>query len=465
MSIINPRSIGSTTDSWRGEFAATLRLAGPLALAGLLQMAIGAMDVMFIARLGPIELAGSSLAVAFQGTILWSLMGLTGSVSAVIAEAIGRKGPAVREVRRATRMAFWLSILFGLCGMALCFAGEWVMRITGQEPRVAAPASAYLDIIAWAFIPQLLANVLRNFVSALGRPFFATFIAFGMLPVNFIGNYLLVFGAYGFPEMGLEGAAWASVITGIATLGAYIVAIHSDRRLRRYHIFGNWWRSEWAAFRTILRIGCPVAITIVAEAGLFNAAAFLMGNIGALELAAHTLAINIAALAFQIPFGIGQAATIRVGYHYGARNKVAIGRAGWAAVICGLAFVAFTGGAMLFTPELLLSAWIDPTAPENRALAALSVSYLAIAAAFQLSDTVQAILMGALRGLQDTRIPMAFALVGYWGCGFTLAIYLGFDTPLSGQGIWIGLATGLSLVSIALLQRWLRREKLNLVRP
>ncbi|RKF21612.1 MATE family efflux transporter [Altericroceibacterium spongiae] len=464
MSIVHPRSIGYTADSWRAELAATVRLAAPLALAGLLQMAIGAMDVMFIARLGPLPLAGASLAVAFQGTLLWSLCGLTGSVAALIAEAVGRKGPAIREVRRATRMAFWLSVLVGLLGMVLCFNGEWIMRMTGQPPEVAMPASTYLDIIAWAFVPQLIANVLRNFVSALGRPFFATMIALAVLPVNFIGNYILIFGAFGAPEMGLEGAAWASVITGIATMAAFVLAIQHNRRLRRYHIFGNWWRPEWEGFKAIVRIGTPVAITIIAEAGLFGSAAFLMGNIGALELAAHTLALNIAALAFQIPFGIGQAAVIRVGYHYGSRNREAIGRAGWAAISCSLAFVAVTGGGMLFTPELLLSAWIDPADPANHALVALAVSYLAIAAAFQLSDALQAVAMGALRGLQDTRVPMAYAILGYWACGFTLALYLAFETPLAGLGVWIGLATGLSLVAIALMQRWIRREKLGLIR-
>ncbi|MXO65434.1 MATE family efflux transporter [Altericroceibacterium endophyticum] len=459
-----PITSGHSADSWREELAATLRLAGPLAVAGLLQMAIGAMDVMFIARLGPIELAGASLAVAFQGTMIWSLCGLTGSVAALIAEAIGRRGPAIREVRRATRMAMWQAVLFGMLAMLACFGGRWFMDITGQEPEVAAHSAVYLNIIAWAFIPQLIANVLRSFVSALGRPFFATMIALAVLPVNFVGNYILVFGAFGIPEMGLAGAAWASVVTGVVTMLAFVVAIFRDRRLKRYYVFGNIWRPEWEAFRAILKIGTPVAVTIVAEAGLFNAAAFLMGNIGALELAAHTLALNIAALAFQIPFGIGQAAVIRVGYHFGAKDRDAMGRAGWVAILCGLVFVMITGGAMLFMPRLLLSVWIDPEAPENLAMVSLAVSYLAIAAAFQLSDAVQAVAMGALRGLQDTRVPMAYALLGYWGCGFTLAAYLAFYTPLAGRGIWIGLALGLTLVAIALLQRWVRREKLGLVR-
>jgi MATE family multidrug resistance protein len=167
---------------------------------------------------------------------------------------------------------------------------------------------------------------------------------------------------------------------------SYVVAIQADRRLRRYHLFGNWWRTEWQRFGQLVRTGLPVAGTILAEAALFSGAAFLMGNIGASQLAGHTIALQVAALAFQIPFGIGQATTIRVGFHYGARDRVALGRAGWVAIAMGTGFMALTASLMTFAPKLVLGIYVDTEAAKNAALMRFAVQFMAVAAAFQLFD-------------------------------------------------------------------------------
>src|SRR5690606_30689692 len=194
-----------------------------------------------------------------------------------------------------------------------------------------------------------------------------------------------------------------------------------------------------------------------------SSAAFLMGRIGPAELAGHTVALQIAALAFQIPFGLGQAATIRVGYHFGAGDGTAIGRAGWVALAMGGGFMLLTAGAMLLAPLTILRLYVDPAAPENAAMVALAVQYMVVAAAFQLFDGVQAVAAGALRGLQDTRVPMLIALFGFWVPGIGTAIWLGFYTPLEGTGVWIGLAVGLIVVAVLLTWRWARRGRLALV--
>jgi MATE family multidrug resistance protein len=274
---------------------------------------------------------------------------------------------------------------------------------------------------------------------------------------------MLVFGHFGAPALGLEGSALASVLTSIYIFGAYVLAIRLDRRLRRYRLFGNWWRPEWSRLREILRLGSPIMLTILAEAGLFSSAAFLMGRIGPAELAGHTVALQVAALAFQIPFGIGQAVTIRVGYHYGAGDGPAIGRAGWVALAMGGGFMMVTAGAMLIAPLTILRLYIDPSDPANAAMVTLAVQYMIVAAAFQLFDGVQAVAAGALRGLQDTRMPMLIALFGYWVPGMGTALWLGFFTPLQGLGVWLGLATGLVVVAVLLLRRWSRRDRLGLL--
>ena len=449
--------------TWRSELAATLRLAVPLALAGMLQMATHATDVIFVARLGEDALAAASLAVAIFGVVTWSLSGLAGSVAALIAAELGRRKHAVREVRRSVRMALWLAVAISACGMVLCGQGERFMLLTGQNPAVAAHAGAYLAILLWAMPGMVLASVLRNFVSALGRPIYATLITgFGVI-VNCLGNYTLVFGHFGAPALGLDGSAFATVIASLITFAAYVAAIRHNRILRRYRIWGRWWRAEWPRLRDVVRIGAPVAVTIVAEAGFFSGAAFLMGRIGPGELAGHTLALNLASFTFQVPFGIGQAATIRVGYHYGARNRAAIGLAGWAAVAAGMAFMAVSALAMLSIPRVLLSVYVDVYAAANLAMVGFAVRYMTVAAAFQLFDGLQAVAMGALRGLQDTGVPMAYALFGYWVPGLACCIGLGFFTPLAGTGVWIGLAVGLVVVAGLMLWRWSRRERLGLL--
>lgn len=452
------------TPSWGQELRATLGLAGPLAAANLLQMLTYAVDVIFIARLGEQQLAGSALAVSLFGLVLWALTGLTGAVAPLIAEAIGARGPALRPVRRSVRMALWLAVIAGIGGMGLCLMLDPIMAVSGQQPGIRTLANEYNNVIVFSMVPMLLAGVLRNFVSALGRPIFATAITGLGIFVNAGANYVFIFGKFGAPEMGLAGAAVATIITAFFTLGAYVAAIRMDRRLHRYHVLGRIWAPDWARFRQIVVIGTPIALTITAEAGIFGAAAFLMGRFGAAELAGHTVALQLAALAFQVPFGVGQAAAIRVGYHYGAHDRVAAGRAGWVALAIGAGFMTLTAGSMILFPELLLRIYVDPDAPANAALVAFALQYLVLASIFQLADGVQAVAAGALRGLQDTRIPMWIAIFSYWVPGIGMSVGLGFFTPLEGTGVWIGLATGLFFAAAGLIWRWNRREVLGLTR-
>ena len=447
---------------WRTEFGATLRLAVPLAATNLLQMLIHAVDVIFIARLGDEPLAASSLGIAVFGLTMWAMTGLTGACAPLIAAELGRRGPAVREVRRTVRMGLWVSVGFGLLGMGIGFSGEAILLASGQDAQISALSGQFLAILSWAMIPMVLASVFRIFVAALGKPAYATGITLLALGTNIFGNWVLVFGNLGMPALGLEGSAISSLITSLAMIAAYVAVIGQDRLLRRYHIFGRWWRPEWQRLRQIMVIGTPIALTVLAEAGLFSGAALLMGRIGSVELAAHTLALNLAALTFQIPFGIAQAATIRVGYHFGAQDRAAAGRAGWAALLVSVLFMGVMAAGMMAAPRFILSLYVDPAAPQNAAMVAFAVQYLVIAAAFQLFDGAQAVAAGALRGLQDTRMPLLIALFGYWMIGFVVAIWLGFYTPLEGTGVWIGLAVGLVVVAALLSWRWHRRERLGL---
>jgi len=451
-------------DGWRAELGATLRLSWPLAAANLLQMLTYAIDVIFIARLGEDQLAASALAIALFGLVLWALSGLTGAVAPVAAAELGERAPALRPVRRSVRMALWLAVFSGVAGIGICLLLGPLMHVTGQQAQITALAIEYNSLLVLSLVPMLFNNVLRSFVSTLDRPIFATAITAGGIFVNALANYAFIFGNLGAPELGLQGAAVATILTTLTTLAAYVVAIRLDPRLHRYRVFGRWWSPDWPRLLHIVRIGTPIALTITAEAGIFGAAAFLMGNIGASQLAAHTVALQIAALTFQVPFGVGQAATIRVGYFYGARDPDGMKRAGWTAIVVGTGFMAFTALLMIAIPKPLIAIYVDPWDPKNAVLVGFALQYIVIAAAFQLFDGMQAVAAGALRGLQDTRIPMWIAAFAYWVPGIGTALALGFYTPLEGVGVWIGLATGLTVAAALLGWRWHRREALGLTR-
>lgn len=458
--VAHPHPLG-----WKAECLETLRLAGPLSLANFLQSLTYAVDVIFIARLGADDLAAAALGVSLFGMLVWSLFGLTGATSPIIAAELGARGPALRPVRRAVRMGLWLAVMAGAAAMLVVSQSERLMLLAGQKPQLAALAGTYLNILLFSIIPSLLANVLRNFVSTLGRPVFATIITGLGIGFNALGNYAFIFGHFGVPAMGLAGGAMATVLSTAAMCAIYVLAIRLDPRLHRYRVFGKVWRPDWPRLAEIVRIGTPIAFTTLAEAGIFGAAAFLMGLLGTDQLAAHALALQIAAMAFQVPMGVSQAATIRVGYFFGAHESNGVRHAGWSAIGMGAGFMMMSALAMLLAPRYLLAIYIDPWSPANAAVTALACRYLLVAAAFQLSDGLQVVAAGTLRGLKDTRVPMWIALFSYWVPGFGLAVGLGFGAGLGGTGIWLGLAAGLTCSAILQLTRWSMRERLGLLAP
>ncbi|GMM61271.1 MATE family efflux transporter [Novosphingobium pituita] len=445
------------------EWREMLRLAAPLVGANLLQMAVFAVDVLFVARLGPASLAASSLAVSIFGLLIWSLSGLVGAASPLIAAELGRRSHAVREVRRTVRMGGWAGLLAALVATGICQLGGPLLRATGQDEAVIAQAAPFLAVLSLACVPAVMASLLRTVVSTLGRPGVGTAITGLAVVVNAVGNWAFIYGHGGLPALGLIGSAWSSVVTSSAMLLAYALVLRFDRRMHRYRLLGRWWRPEWARFADVWRIGLPIFATIVAEAGLFNGAALLIGRIGETQLAAHTVAMQLAGITFQVPFGLGQAATIRVGLAYGARDHAAIARAGWTALAMSVGFMSTTAALMLAAPRLVLGLYLDAGDPANQAVLGYALQFVMVAAAFQLFDGAQSTCGAVLRGLQDTRVPMAIALFGYWVPGLLTAIGLGLFTPLGGLGVWFGLMAGLVVVAGLLLWRWHRRGALGLL--
>jgi multidrug resistance protein, MATE family len=449
--------------AWRAELRAMLALGWPLILTNLAQNALMTSDVILMGWLGSDALAAGALGTNLYFAFLIFGIGLVSATSPLIAEELGRRRHSVREVRRTVRQGFWASITVAVPIWIVSWNGEYLLLATGQDPTLAHGAGEYMRALQWSLLPFLLYLVLRSFLSALERPGWALVIGLLAVPVNFAAAYCLMFGEFGMPKLGLVGAGYGTVISSAFMFVSLSLVISVDRQLKRYHLFGRVWRPDWPRYRTLWRIGVPIGLTLAFEVTIFNAAALFMGRIGASELAAHAIALQIASFCFMVPFSFGQAVTVRVGRAYGAQDIDGITRAGWTAFALGVGFMVFTALLMLFAPHLLVGAFLDLNDPSNGPVVGFALSFLVLAALFQLVDGAQAVGAGMLRGLQDTRVPMIYAALGYWGVGLPLGVALAFGTSLRGVGIWIGLATGLAVVATLMLWRWLRRDRLGLI--
>lgn len=439
-----------------------LTLAWPLMLANLTMQLIQATDVVLLGWLGPKELAAAALALSLSfGMILFALGVLTAS-SPMIASALGARFNAVRDVRRTFRQSLWAAALMTVPTLIVLWNAEPIILAFGQDPELARLAGWFLRGYMWVIPPWMLFQVMRNFVSALERPGWVLAISTLGIPLNAIVSWSLIFGKLGMPELGLIGAGIGSSIVWAAMALALAIVILTDRQFRRFHLFGRFWRPDWPRFRQLFRLGGPIGLTMGFEGGVFSAAAYLMGLFGAPSVAAHQIALQIAATTFMIPLALGQAATVRVGLAYGRRDRDGIALAGWTAFGLSTGFMTVMAALMFAFPHALITLFLEDS-PANATVIALGVSFLMIAALFQIVDGWQVVGAGMLRGLHDTRVPMVFALVGYWAIGLGVGVALAFSMEWRGIGIWTGLAAGLGVVAVLMLLRWSRRVRLGLL--
>lgn len=459
------RPAETSSASWRAEARATMLLAYPMVLTNLSQSLIHATDVVLLGRVGPRALAAAALGLNLYVACLIFGLGLVTAAAPMIARERGRRFNSVRDVRRTVRQAMWAAVLIVVPMWILLWNARVVLLALGQDPGLAADAQSFVRCLMWGLLPAFLYFVLRNFLAALERPLWALVIALTAVVANALVNSALIFGvpAIGLPPLGLVGAGVGSACVILLEFIGIALVVTRDRRFRRYRLFGRFWRPDWVRFRDVWRLGLPIAVTLTLEVGVFNAAVFLMGLIGTASLAAHQIAIQIASLSFMVPMGLAQAVSVRVGLFLGQGDRAGIARAGWTSFALGTAFMALMAVLIWAAPLPLVSIFLDPDDPANRAVIPLAVAFLGLAALFQIADGAQAVGAGMLRGLHDATVPMAFALFGYWVIGMGTAVALGFGLGWGGVGIWAGLAAGLVAVSFMMLWRWTRRDRLGLV--
>jgi MATE family multidrug resistance protein len=451
--------------AWRAEASSTLQLAWPLVLTNLAQVAMGTTDVVMMGWLGPEALAAGALATNLHFAFLIFGIGIASATAPMIAVELGRKRHSVRDVRRTVRQGLWSVVIIAVPIWSIVWFAEPILIALGQDPALARVAGDYLHTFQWSLLPFLAYIVLRSFVSALERPLAAVGAGVVGILVNAFLVWCLMFGKLGFPALGLAGAGIGTTIATTVVFLSLAAVVSIDRKFRRYHLFGRWWRADWARLRALWALGVPIAATLLFEVGVFNVAALLVGRFGADMLAAHQIALQIASVSFMVPMGLGQAATVRVGLAFGAGDKDGVRRAGWTAFALGIGFMSCMAVFMLTAPHVLVGAFLDLRDPENVTVIGYAVTFLAFAGLFQVVDGGQAVAAGMLRGLQDTRVPMILAAIGYWGVAFPVGFLLAFTFGWRGNGVWTGLALGLAVVAALMTTRWIRRERLGLLDP
>ncbi len=444
------------------ELGATLSLAWPLILSNLTVQVIQATDVVLMGWLGPSALAASALSLSLSFGMVLFAFGILTACSPLMATALGQRSNAVRDVRRTFRQTLWAAAAMAIPILVVLWNGEAVIKALGQSPQLAMQGGTFLRGYMWSIPAWMAFQVMRNFMAALERPAWVLAISASGIVLNALVSWSLIFGHFGLPALGIFGGGLGSSIVWAAMALALALVLLTDRQFRRFHLFGNFHRPDWGRMKKLMKLGTPIALTMGFEGGVFSAAAYLMGFIDAPSVAAHQIALQVAATTFMVPLALGQAATVRVGLAVGRRDPDAVTRAGWTAFFLSTLFMASMAALIFAFPRPLVTIFLADT-PANARVIALGVQFLLVAAIFQVVDGAQVVGAGMLRGLHDTRVPMVFALFGYWAIGIGVGVVLAFPAGWKGVGIWAGLAAGLASVAVLMLWRWSRRNALGLV--
>ncbi len=439
--------------TYPAHFRAIAVLGLPLVGGHLAQFAIGLTDTVMLGWYGVEALAAVTLASSYYFVLFLFGAGFGWAVMPMVATAAAEEDET--SIRRSTRMGLWLSLLYAALMMPLLWWSYPILIALKQEPQVAQTASEYLRIAGWGLFPALLVMVLKSYLAALERTQIVLWITVIAAVVNGVTNYALIFGNWGAPELGVMGAAIASVVTQIVSLVAVI--IYAVRVLPEHSLFQRFWRPDWDMFGRVLRLGVPIGLTTLAEVTLFATSAIMMGWLGQVPLAAHGIALNLASATFMVHLGLSNAATIRAGNALGRRDRAHLERG--AIAVTGMSLVVSVLTIILFLTcaEPLISLFMEADNAQRGEILAIGTGLLAMAALFQLVDGAQVIALGLLRGLQDAQVPMIMAALSYWVIGIPASYYFGFVQGMDGIGVWMGLVLGLAFAAVLLMARfWMR---------
>lgn len=424
----------------------------PLIGGHLAQMSIGVTDTVMLGWYGVEALAAVTLASTYFFVLFIFGSGFAMAVMPMVAsyQAEGDE----TSIRRATRMGLWLSFGFALLALPLMIFAAPILRLMGQEEAIVVSGASYLSIAGWGILPALFVMVIKSYLAALERTQVVLWITLVAAIVNGLVNYALIFGNWGAPEMGVAGAATASLCTQIVSLIGVVAYVRIY--LPEHDLFRRLWGADWDMLKKVFRLGWPISITVLSEVGLFAASAVMMGWLGTIPLAAHGVALQLASLTFMVHLGLGNAGTVRAGNAYGRSDAPHLARGALVVTAMSLVFSVVTVAFFFLFPEFFIGIFILADDPARVEILEIGVGILFMAGLFQLVDGTQAIALGVLRGVQDTRRPMVYAAISYWGIGMPCSYLLGFTYGLDGVGVWAGLGIGLAVAAILLNLRFWR---------
>ncbi|MCD1617578.1 MATE family efflux transporter [Salipiger manganoxidans] len=447
--------------TYSAHLRAVLVMGLPLIGGHLAQLTIGLTDTLMMGRYGVPELAALTLASTLFMVLFLFGSGFAFAVMPMVAQFAAQGD--LTHIRRATRMGLWLSTAFFLLCLPLFWWSGTLLQALGQTPQVALDAQLYLRIAGVGLLPALGVMVFKSYLAALEHTRAVLWLTVLAAIINAVANYALIFGEWGAPELGIRGAALASVAAHLSALAGVIV--YARMKLPQYPLWQRFWRPDTEMLREVFALGWPIGLTTLAEVGLFAATAVLMGWIGTVPLAAHGIALQLSAATFMVHLGFSNVATVRAGQARGRGDVTYLVRGSWAVLaLSGVAVIA-TIAAFLLIPEPLLALFLSPDEPQREAILRLGSQLLIVAAVFQLVDAAQVVVLGLLRGLQDTRVPMLIAGFSYWGLGLPVALGLGFWADWGAVGIWSGLVIGLGMAALLLLRRFWARAVPAMAQP
>jgi multidrug resistance protein, MATE family len=434
---------------------ATLALGLPLIGSHLAQFGLHVTDTIMLGWYGVVPLAAGVLGSSTFFVIFILGSGFAKAVMPLVATALGQEDEG--QVRRVTRMGLWLSILFGLFCYPLFWWAEPILLALGQKPEVAELAGVYLQIVGLGMIPALFLMVLKSYLSAVERTQVVLWVTVAAVFVNAALNWMLIFGNWGAPELGVLGSAIATTLVQVFSMAIMCAYAAWLPGLRRFQLFVRFWRPDWPAFARVFQLGWPMGLTGLAESGLFYAAALMMGWIGTVDLAAHGIALEITAMTFMVHVGLSNAATVRAGRAFGEGDHAGLRMGAKVSVVLSLVFAGLTVILFLTLPETLIGVFLSKTDPARDQIIVTATLMLALAALFQVADAAQVMALGLLAGLQDTRVPMVYATISYWLIGMPVSYVLAFPLGMGGAGVWLGLVFGLGCAAASLMARFWRR--------
>jgi MATE family multidrug resistance protein len=415
-------------------------------------MLLGLTDTMMVGRVGVLPLAGAALVNTVTQVPMIFGIGLLSAVQVLTSQAFGARKPA--ETAETVRHGFLVALAAGiLTGVLMTLAGPY-LQFLGPPGDVVQVSQNYLLYFSWSIVPLLIAHAGKQFCESLNDPWPPMFILLGSVLLNIFLNWVFIFGHLGAPAMGLDGAGLATLIARVVMMIGTIVYLVTSKREK------TWRPKAWMLplsvqrFRDQLRLGAPVALQHLIEVGAFSFGGLMMGWIGAEAMAAHQVALTCAATTFMLALGIGMGVSIRVGHAWGANLKSRLPRIVTGGLAMGLSAMALFAVAFMFGGRMIASWFL-----QDEAVILLAAKLLVIAAFFQLADGTQVIMISALRGMSDVRVPVVVVAIAYWAISVPLAYFLAFTMDLGAVGNWIGLACGLGVAAVGLSARFYYRVR------